>query len=37
MKAKSKRGAVSPKEELELERKMLETALKYKKLLRKLE
>jgi len=37
MKTKSKRGTVSPKEELKLEREMLETALKYKKLLRKLE
>jgi len=37
MKAKSKKTAINPKHELELERKMLETALKYKKLLRKLE
>jgi len=37
MKAKPKGEGVSPKEELKLEREMLETALKYKKLLRKLE
>ncbi len=37
MKTKPERESVSPKEELELERKMLGTALKYKKLLRRLE
>ncbi len=37
MKAKSKLEKVKPKSELKIERDMLEIALKYKKLLRKLE